>query len=638
MYSVECSESRWEHDRMEQARVWFFQSNPKLYDIDAALTALDRIWWRVPQYTGEVHVGDVAVLWRSGKDAGIVGLGRVVADPQLRPMEPAEKSFVLAEEESADNATRVLLRVQAVPFVSKERVRAVAEFQQHQLLVAPRGTVFPVEKDDWRALSDLLPAPPGLVPAEKSALPTAFAWPQRAKGVLPMPGGYNGYLLSLKRVCLVVAEERPTPAELAAILETVLKVKPVAARLRESFLRKVGVVVVHDGICRLGPWTESWLASDDDRVVIALLHARCQFVGELLAAAREPLTNEQLLAVANDRYGMGWDTQTQVVNRRGWLQSAGMLADTGDGKVRATDAGHALLTELSLHDPAARLPIEAVVEPLRSEPPIEVSPPVSDTVDAISDAIKSSATDSSHPDRFERAVRDAFAFLGFQAEWLGGSGKTDVLLDATLGRTDSYRVVVDCKTSASGTVGDQQVDWVTLGDHKNKHDADHIALVAPNPSGRRLLDRAKQHKVSIISADQLAGICRQHAKTPLGVDDYRSLFAHGGSLDTEAVDERAGEVGRLIILAAAMCEAIRERSTVFGRLSARDLLLILADQSVAEGTTEDELQAVLDTLASPLLGVLHGSKGEGYRVTTTALVAQRRVEAVAQQLSIDPTR
>ncbi|GAB3864428.1 hypothetical protein GCM10029963_74820 [Micromonospora andamanensis] len=198
--------------------------------------------------------------------------------------------------------------------------------------------------------------------------------------------------------------------------------------------------------------------------------------------------------------------------------------------------------------------------------------------------------------------------------------------------------MVDCKTSASGTVGDQQVDWVTLGDHKNKHDAHHIALVAPNPSGRRLLDRAKQHKVSIISADQLAGLCRQHAKTPLGVDDYRSLFANGGSLDTEAVDERAGEVGRLIILAAAMCEAIRERSTVFGRLSARDLLLILADQPVAEGTTEDELQALLDTLASPLLGVLHGSKGEGYRVTTTALVAQRRVEAVAQQLSIEPTR
>jgi hypothetical protein len=120
------------------------------------------------------------------------------------------------------------------------------------------------------------------------------------------------------------------------------------------------------------------------------------------------------------------------------------------------------------------------------------------------EAIKSSATDSGHSDRFERAVRDAFAFLGFQAEWLGGSGKTDVLLDARLGATDSYRAVVDCKTSGSGSIVDQQVDWVTLTEHKTKHDANHIVLVAPNPSGSRLLERARQHHVTVISADHLA--------------------------------------------------------------------------------------------------------------------------------------
>jgi hypothetical protein len=107
----------------------------------------------------------------------------------------------------------------------------------------------------------------------------------------------------------------------------------------------------------------------------------------------------------------------------------------------------------------------------------------------------------------------------------------------------------------------------------------------------------------------------------------------GGSLDMQAVDERAEEVKRLVTLAAATCDAIRSRSTVFGRLSARDLFLILSDQAVAEGTTEDELQALLDTLASPLLGVLQGSKDDGYRVTTSAEVGRRRIEIVAQQLS-----
>jgi len=43
-------------------RVWFFQANPAQYDIDAALAVVDRIWWRVPQHTGEIQVGDIAVL------------------------------------------------------------------------------------------------------------------------------------------------------------------------------------------------------------------------------------------------------------------------------------------------------------------------------------------------------------------------------------------------------------------------------------------------------------------------------------------------------------------------------------------------------------------------------------------------
>jgi restriction endonuclease len=311
----------------------------------------------------------------------------------------------------------------------------------------------------------------------------------------------------------------------------------------------------------------------------------------------------------------------------------------GDGRVQLSEEGRLLLSQLTLHDPAGEPPLITVVEPPAVEPPVELSPPPDPmTVEKIVDTIKSSASDSGHLDRFEQAVRDAFAFLGFQAEWLGGSGKTDVLLDAALGATDSYRVVVDCKTSASGSVGENQVDWVTLAEHKTKHDANYILLVAPNPSGRRLFERAHQYHVTVMSADQLGGLCRQHAKTPLGLDDYQSVFVMGGSLDMQAVDERAEEVRRLVTLAAAMCDAIRSRSTVFGRLSARDLFLILSDQAVAEGTTEDELQALLDTLASPLLGVLQGSKDDGYRVTTSAEVGRRRIETVAQQLSTSESK
>ena len=79
--------------RHGMARAWIFQANPSIYDIDGALAEVSEIWWRVPQYTGEVHVGDAIVLWRSGAQAGIVGVGRVVVEPQLTagrlPMRPS---------------------------------------------------------------------------------------------------------------------------------------------------------------------------------------------------------------------------------------------------------------------------------------------------------------------------------------------------------------------------------------------------------------------------------------------------------------------------------------------------------------------------------------------------------------------
>lgn len=157
----------------------------------------------------------------------------------------------------------------------------------------------------------------------------------------------------------------------------------------------MGLISVQGGVCRLGTWTEKWLASSDDRIVVALLHGRCQFIGELLDAARSPRSNDELFTVANERYGMGWDTHTQIANRRGWLQSAGMLADMGDGKVQATDAGRLLLAELALYDPAAGPVVTTVVDASVVEAPPELSPlPGSSIVDGIVDAIKSSATDS----------------------------------------------------------------------------------------------------------------------------------------------------------------------------------------------------------------------------------------------------
>ena len=495
---------------------WIFQGNPRHYDLDRALQSLDAIWWRTPQHAPEIAIGDIAVIWRSGSEAGIIGIARVVAPPQLRGQDPDELEFLLHPDEDVSSTTRTQLAWGSVPFVPKDRVpgdpRARCPPNRdgsngHRLRAVGNGVVRPLASPPTTAT-----ASGGCSAAE---LPLPLAWEQRAKGVMPMPGGYDGYLESTRQVCAIVADARPSSKELVQRMKISLGLQEAASRLRESFLRKMGLFRLDGGSLQLTDDCERWLATGDDRIVIALLHARVQFIGEMIAELRTPTSTEDLLAVVNTHYGLSWDSKTQLMNRRGWLQSGGMIAVDDNGMLVSTHVGRALLEDLTIRqrvDAAGAggqvltgsdtaligLEGDGTATDLTTTDDIDHLP--ESALDALVHEIEVAATESSDPDRFERAVRDAFAFLGFDAEWLGGSGRTDVLLDAPLALGESYRVAVDAKTTGSGSLPDQQVDWTTLVEHRRRHEADYSLLVGPNPSPGRLMERARNHDIAVLSA------------------------------------------------------------------------------------------------------------------------------------------
>ena len=328
------------------------------------------------------------------------------------------------------------------------------------------------------------------------------------------------------------------------------------------------------------------------------------------------------------------------------MQSAGFIQVNYDRKVSLTGAGREFLTRLGKApgpplDPVPELPPAIVPEPEPvPDPPPKPVPepePVPDVPDVfgLTFEIEESSTDSLNPRRFERAVRDVFDYLGFRAELLGGSGKTDVVLVARLGRSDSYKVTVDAKTTASGRLTHNQVDWETLVDHRTRERANYSLLVGPDPSGDRLFDRALRNKVTVLSAQQLAELCLRHADAPLGLDDYRLLFTTHGKADLTELNKRAERSEWLRGLAADICRTLVERGHIFGYHTARDLWM-LRSQAAA---TKDEFQAVLDILASRLVGAVHGDREKGYVMATDPKVAQLRLTLLGTELtSPEPAR
>ncbi|OGF63751.1 MAG: hypothetical protein A2Y62_09360 [Candidatus Fischerbacteria bacterium RBG_13_37_8] len=130
---------------------------------------------------------------------------------------------------------------------------------------------------------------------------------------------------------------------------------------------------------------------------------------------------------------------------------------------------------------------------------------------------------SDSPTEFETVIRDAFDFLGFEAELIGGKGDTDVLLTANIG-SESFIVNADGKTSKKEKIIDRQIDWHSLRDHKNKNKADYVVVVGHDFAGGNLEDRANEYQVVLLKTEELIKLIDAHSKFPFSLIELKDLF------------------------------------------------------------------------------------------------------------------
>ena len=476
-------------------------------------------------------------------------------------------------------------------------------------------------------------------------------WERRTKAVDSMPGGVTNYFESTRWIANQVRERALSSRALLDRVAIHYSIGDEYARLSVGFLRKLGLLHDENGVCVLPDVMHAWLQHNDPTPLMVILHQRVRFIGEMLAALEAPQGTSELYRWANDQYQMGWKSRGQMDLRRAWLRSAGFVR-LESNRLHRTPAGSAFLNLVVVEPPLADRDTTPPVPPARTAPPEDADPyegPLVDepvphdeqpsqeggSVAALAGRIVAASTDTSNPAQFESVVCEAFAFLGFEAEHLGGSGNTDVLLKARLGLAASYRVTVDAKTTSSPALQDQQVDWVTLSEHRAKHKADYSMLVGPNPSTRRLLNRAQQQGVAVLSSDALADLCLRHAAQPLGLADYKSMFQSGGTVDLAHIKEKSNEAERLVALARRLLDVIGEEAERFGPVIARDLHRGLARDEGDIVATESEIQSLLHTLASPLVGAIQGDAEAGYVPACSPAVTAERLRILGAVLSDD---
>jgi hypothetical protein len=194
--------------------------------------------------------------------------------------------------------------------------------------------------------------------------PEPLPWSHRAAAMPWFSGGNEGQLAALRAV-LEAARSGATDDDTIKLGNG--ETEGVTLRVAGTRLQPTGLLKRTDhGRWETSQEASAWLESHDDTELIAALHSRVRFVGELLSLLGEsPKTHAQLNQAAAARYGLEWSTLDQVRRRTAWLRSAGVVELKFDNTLSLTSAGESLLLGLQITKKLNQTPepIEQVVAP-----------------------------------------------------------------------------------------------------------------------------------------------------------------------------------------------------------------------------------------------------------------------------------
>ncbi len=211
--------------------------------------------------------------------------------------------------------------------------------------------------------------------------------------------------------------------------------------------------------------------------------------------------------------------------------------------------------------------------------------------------------ESQSPSNFEEALKNAFEILGFEAEHIGGSGDTDILLAANIG-IEKFKVIIDAKTNKDGKIIDRAIDWESLKDHKKKNRADFVVVVGPNFAGGNLKERADRFNVGLLKTEELIKLIRFHSNCPFTLMELKNLFSDKVDLTPQLESiislnrnrRKLLEQFKIIIREMQFLQNQRNYFNI-DSLAARDSII---DHDIGQ----ENLQNIIYILKSPLIKVV----------------------------------
>ncbi|WP_369746489.1 restriction endonuclease [Paenarthrobacter sp. AMU7] len=367
------------------------------------------------------------------------------------------------------------------------------------------------------------------------------------------------------RTIINVALEKIGREELFSFISDAFSLRRSSVDSMLPFLRASGVLIeVGRGIYEATPAAKAWIESGDDLNFIRILHVNMRFVGEMIRAVKNDATRNEVYSEAA-AYGLNTDKCRWIAS---FLLNTELIEEPRYGSLRSTPRGNALLAELPLAEvPALRGELST---PTHSGSQTTDGPPPALSTELARLSRDPQAAGHSPGRAFENAIRDVFLAMGFEARVISGSGDTDVLVKWRDPDGSPKTAIIEAKARSIGNVAHTDISDVALETHKNRHDANFVAVVGPAFSGETLKNMAYQREWVLLEAERLGHLAE--ASIALGLQPFEigQVFLTPNGV-TELDDGLAARRRELDIVKFVVVKLAEEEHETGEPLSARDI-------------------------------------------------------------------
>ena len=424
------------------------------------------------------------------------------------------------------------------------------------------------------------------------------------------------------RTIVQYASEKLTRSDLFEFIENEFQIKTSSVESMMPFLKADGLIEeVGKSIYVSTPAAKAWCESGNDLDLIRIMHANKRFVGEMILAAKEDTTRNEVYAEGS-KYGMNTEKSRWIM---GLLIEAGLLEETQYLHVKATGLGNAFAASLPMM-PADSMSTEIISTEEKND--TENGTDKSDEKTQLFEALSNSARDPFAESKasgvaFEENIAAMFRFMGFDAMRIGGSGNTDVVVRWKDNTGKTVTAIVDGKSKSNGTVTHTDVSDVALETHKEKNNADYVAIVGPGFGGDTIKNFARKKGFSLVTDKELIDIALCAKELGLSLDEIALLFKVPNGIPT--LEDLINTQRRRLEIISLVIKTFRQEQEAMDSLSARDLYFLLRGTEISPSL--EELISTFELLAIDEIGVLNIIK-KGTPTENTTYAMQNEVQCV----------